>query len=104
MAISTIKRDAFNYAGTQVEPVTADTEVQCEIIHISSCSTPLCSPVKSVGCNSDDDNKDLDYVPLIYFPPKTWRKRGRRRRKKGRKTEENQRYKEVLSQLTFFKL
>ena len=49
------------------QPVTADTEVQCEIIHIPTCSTPLCSPVKSDGCQSDDDNKDQDYIPTNLF-------------------------------------
>ena len=36
--------------GTQVETVTDNAKVQCEIsqLSMSSCSTLLCSPVKSV--------------------------------------------------------
>ena len=52
--------------------VTTKAEVQCEIINLPSvptCSTPLCSPVKSVGDRSDDDQKDLDYIPKnLYLP------------------------------------
>ena len=71
----------FVYAGTQVEPVITDSEVQCEITLIPTCSTPLCSLVKSVGCHSDDDNKDQDYIPSNLFGPKSRRKRRRRRKK-----------------------
>ena len=55
------------YAGTQVEPVTADTEVPCEIIYIHTCSTPQCNPVKSAGYYHDDHNKDQDYSPTNLF-------------------------------------
>ena len=58
------KRDGFpHYIDTQVEVVTTEAEVQCEIINLPSvttCSTPLCSPVKSVGDRSDDDQKEQD--------------------------------------------
>ena len=57
----------FLYAGTQVEPVTTDSEVQCDITLIPTCSTPVCSPVKSVGCHSDDDNKDQNFIPSNLF-------------------------------------
>ena len=66
-----IERDGFlHYTDTQVEVVTTEAEVQCEIINLPSvptCSTPLCSPVKSVGDRSDDDQKDLDYIPKTLF-------------------------------------
>ena len=68
-----IERDGFlHYTDTQVEVVTTEAEVQCEIINLPSvptCSTPLCSPVKSVGNHSDDDQKDLDYIPKNLFLP-----------------------------------
>ena len=91
----------FVYAGTQVEPVTTDSEVQCEVTLIPTCSTPLCSPVKSVGCHSDDDNKDQDYIPSDLFSAEVMEEE-EEEEKKSQKTEENERYKEVLSQLTFF--
>ena len=28
-----------------------------------TCSTPLCSPVKSSACPADDDEKDVYYLP-----------------------------------------
>ena len=66
-----IKRDGFlHYTDTLVKVVTTKAEVQCEIINLPSvptCSTPLCSPVKSVGDRSDDDQKDLDYIPKTLF-------------------------------------
>ncbi len=46
-----------------METVVKNAEVQCEILNVPTCSTPLCSPVKSVGCPSDDDHKDLDFIP-----------------------------------------
>lgn len=52
----------WNDPGTQVELVTANTGVKYEIIHIPTCSTYLCESVKSVGCHSNNDNKDLDYI------------------------------------------
>ena len=55
--------------GTQVETVTDNGKVQCEIISMPSCSTPLCSPVKSVACCDDDDEKDEDYIPPIHLFP-----------------------------------
>ena len=97
MTISTIKRDAFlSYTGTQVEPVTADTEVKCDVIHIPTCSTPLCSAVKSFGCHSDDDKKDLDYIPINLFSSEVMEEE-EEEEIKSHKTEENQRYKEVPS-------
>lgn len=51
--------------GTQVESVTDNAKVQCEIISMPSCSMPLCSPVKSVVQPDDDDKKDEDYIPPI---------------------------------------
>jgi len=49
--------------------------VQCEII-CSSCSTPLCSPVKSVACPDEDDKKTkIRSLLLICFPTKTWKKK-----------------------------
>ena len=65
----------FVYAGTQVEPVINDSEVQCEITLIATTIT-----------------KTRTIFLVIYFRPKSWRKR-RRRRKKSQKTEENERYK-----------
>ena len=66
-----IKRGGFlHYTDTLVKVVTTKAEVQCEIINLPSvptCSTPLCSPVKSVGDRSDDDQKDLDYIPKTLF-------------------------------------
>ena len=50
-----------------MEPIATDTEVQCEIVHTPTRSTPPCSPVKSVACHSDDGNKDLDYIPINLF-------------------------------------
>ena len=55
-----------------MEVVTTEAVVQCEIINLPSvptCSTPLCGPVKSVGNHSDDDQKDLDYIPNNLFLP-----------------------------------
>ena len=52
----------WNDPGTQVELVTADTGVKYEIIHIPTSSTYLCESVKRVGCHSNNDNKDLDYI------------------------------------------
>ena len=89
----------FVYGGTQVEPLTTDSEVQCEVTLIPTCSTPLCSPVKSVGCHSDDDNKDQDYIPSDLFSAEVMEEE-EEEEKKSQKTEENERYKEVLSQLT----
>ena len=84
----------FVYAGTQVEPVITDSEVQCEITLIPTCSTPLCSPVKSVGCHSDDDNKDQDYIPSNLFSAEVMEEEEEEEEeKKSRKTEENERYK-----------
>ena len=91
----------FVYAGTQVEPVTTDSEVQCEVTLIPTCSTPQCSPVKSIGCHSDDDSKDQDYIPSDLFSAEVMEEE-EEEEKKRQKTEENERYKEVLSQLTFF--
>ena len=34
-----------------------------------SCSTPLCSPIKSVVRPDDDDKKDEDYIPPINLFP-----------------------------------
>ena len=68
-----IERDDFlHYTDTQVEVVTTEAEVQCEIINlpsISTCSTPLCGLVKSIGYHRDDDQKDLDYIPNNLFLP-----------------------------------
>ena len=89
------------YAGTHVEHVTAETEVPYEIIYIRTCSTPLCSPVKSAGYYKDDDNKDQDYIPTNLFSAKVIEEE-EEKMKKGQKTEENERYIKVLSQLTFF--
>ena len=55
--------------GTQVETVTDNAKVQCEIISMPSCSTPLCSPIKSVSRPDDGDNKDKDYIPPINLFP-----------------------------------
>ena len=55
--------------GTQVETVTDNAEVQCEIISMPSCSTPLCSPVKGVAGPDDDYKKDEDYIPPINLFP-----------------------------------
>ena len=55
--------------GTQVETVTDNAKVQCEIISMPSCSTPLCSPIKSVVRPDDDDKKDEDYIPPINLFP-----------------------------------
>ena len=46
-----------------METVTDDAEIQCEIISMPTCSTPLCSPVKSAACPADDVEEDVDYVP-----------------------------------------
>ena len=59
----------FYYTATQVEIVTDNAEVQCEILNLPTCSTPLCSPAKSVECPSDDDHKDVDYIPPINLFP-----------------------------------
>ena len=86
----------FVYAGTQVEPVITDSEVQCEITLIPTCSTPLCSPAKSVGCHSDDDNKDQDYIPSNLFSAEVMEEEEEEEeeeKKKSQKTEENERYK-----------
>jgi len=41
-----------------------DFQVQCDLITAPlSTSTPECSPVKSLGGRSVDDDKDFDYVP-----------------------------------------
>ena len=48
-----------------METVTDNAEVQCEIISMPSCSTPLCSLVKSVARPDDDGKKDEDYIPPI---------------------------------------
>ncbi|PFX25392.1 Angiopoietin-related protein 3 [Stylophora pistillata] len=61
----------FVDVGTQVELVTTETEVQCEITNtpfVPTCSTPLCSPVKSVGGHSDDNQEDLDCIPKYLIP------------------------------------
>lgn len=55
--------------GTQVETVTDNAKVQCEITSIPSCSTPLCSPVKSVLRPDEDDKKDEDHFPPINLFP-----------------------------------
>ena len=50
-------------AGTQVEPLRADFQVQCDLTTAPfSTSTAECSPVKSLGGRSVDDDKDFDYV------------------------------------------
>ena len=54
---------------TQVETVTDNAEVQCEIISMPSSSTPLCSPVKNVTRPDDDNKKDEDYIPPINLFP-----------------------------------
>ena len=82
----------FVYAGTQVEPVITDSEAQCEITLIPTCSTPLCSPVKSVGCHSDDDNKDQDYIPSNLISAEVMEEE-EEEEKKSQKIEENERYK-----------
>ena len=84
----------------QVEPVTTYSEVQCEITLIPICSTPLCSPVKSVGSHRPDDNKDQDYIPSNLFSVEVMEEE-EEEEKKSQKTEENERYKEVFSQLSF---
>ena len=45
-----------------MEPVTGDTEVQCEIIHIRTCSTPLCCPVSYLQCTLL-----IPSTPNVYF-------------------------------------
>ena len=52
-----------------METVTDDAKIQCEIISMPTCSTPLCSPVKSAECLTDDDKKDMDYVPPCNLFP-----------------------------------
>ena len=51
--------------GTQVEPPTEEIAIQCELLTLPSSSTPMCSPVKSLGGRSEDDEKDEDYIPPI---------------------------------------
>ena len=46
-----------------MEPSTANFETQCDLLVLPSTSTPVCSPVKSVGARSMDDERDVDYVP-----------------------------------------
>ena len=59
-----------------METVRDNAKVQCEIISMPSCTTPLCRPVKSVARPDDDDKKDEDNIPPInLFPTKTWRKK-----------------------------
>ena len=77
------------YAGTQVEPVTSDTEVPCEIIYIRTCSTRQCNPVKSAGYYHD-------YIPTNLFSAEVVEEE-KDKKKKGQNTEENERYIEVLS-------
>ena len=84
-----------------MEPVTADTEVPCEIIYIRTCSTPQCNPVKNAGYYHDDHNKDQDYIPTNSRSAEIMEEE-KDKKKKGQNTEENERYIEVLSQLTFF--
>ena len=51
-------------AGTQLEPLREDFQVQCDLITAPlSTSTPECSSVKSLGGRSVDDDKDFDYFP-----------------------------------------
>ncbi|KAK2571601.1 hypothetical protein P5673_002962 [Acropora cervicornis] len=87
---SELRRKCVTSVGTQVEPVITDSEVQCEITLIPTCSTPLCSPVKSVGCHSDDDNKDQDYIPSNLFSAEVMEEE-EEEEKKSQKTEENER-------------
>lgn len=54
-----------------MELVSTETEVQCEITNLSSvptCSKPMGSPVKSVEGHSDDNQKDLGYIPKYLIP------------------------------------
>ena len=74
----------FAYAGTQVEPVTTDSEVQCKVTLIPTCSTPLCSPVKSIGCHSDDDNNDQDYIPSDLFSAEVMEEEEEEEKKKSK--------------------
>ena len=46
-----------------MEPPTEESETQYELLTLPSCSTPVCSPVKSLGGRSVDDERDVDYVP-----------------------------------------
>ena len=50
-------------AGTQVQPLREDFQVQCDLTAPLRTSTPECSPVKSLGGRSVDDDKDFDCVP-----------------------------------------
>ena len=48
-----------------MEAPTEESGVQCQLLTSPLCSTPECSPVKSVGGHSEDNERDEDYIPPI---------------------------------------